>query len=108
MAYMYIALIEALKEKICESKSIMPEVHAHKFPNVHNAKLQLGLFTLNRVLTNNSTHIVFYLFIWWWYNKLNKLYCERNNEPLGSIKCSEILEWLHNWLFLKEGSVLLS
>jgi hypothetical protein len=23
--------------------------------------------------------------------------CEHGNEPLGSIKCWEVLEWLHNW-----------
>jgi hypothetical protein len=23
---------------------------------------------------------------------------------LGSIKCSEVLEWLHNWRLLKKGS----
>jgi hypothetical protein len=23
--------------------------------------------------------------------------CEHGNEPSGSIKCWEVLEWLHNW-----------
>jgi hypothetical protein len=26
------------------------------------------------------------------------------NEPSGSIKCWEVLEWLHNWRLVKEGS----
>jgi hypothetical protein len=30
--------------------------------------------------------------------------CEHGNEPSGSIKYLEILEWLHNWRLLKEGS----
>jgi hypothetical protein len=30
--------------------------------------------------------------------------CEHSNEPSGSIKCWEILEQLHNWQLLKEGS----
>jgi hypothetical protein len=33
--------------------------------------------------------------------------CEHSNEPSGSIKCWEILEWLHNWWLLKKGSVLI-
>jgi hypothetical protein len=28
----------------------------------------------------------------------------QDNEPSGSIKCWELLEWLHNWLLLKKGS----
>jgi hypothetical protein len=28
--------------------------------------------------------------------------CEHGNEPSGSIKCWEILEWLHNWRLLKK------
>jgi hypothetical protein len=32
--------------------------------------------------------------------------CEHGNEPSGSIKCWEVLEWLHNWQLLKEGSAL--
>jgi hypothetical protein len=32
--------------------------------------------------------------------------CERGNEPSGSIKCWEVLEWLHNWQLLKKGSAL--
>jgi hypothetical protein len=27
--------------------------------------------------------------------------CEDGNEPLGSIKCWEVLEWLNNWQLLK-------
>jgi hypothetical protein len=30
--------------------------------------------------------------------------CEHGNEPSGSIKCWEILEWLCNWQLLKKGS----
>jgi hypothetical protein len=30
--------------------------------------------------------------------------CEHGNEPSGSIKCWEVLEWLHNWWLLKKGS----
>jgi hypothetical protein len=29
---------------------------------------------------------------------------ERCNEPSGSIKRWEVLEWLHNWQLLKKGS----
>jgi hypothetical protein len=29
---------------------------------------------------------------------------EQGNEPSGSIKCWEFLEWLHNWQLLKKGS----
>jgi hypothetical protein len=32
--------------------------------------------------------------------------CERGNELSGSIKRWEVLEWLHNWQFLKKGSAL--
>jgi hypothetical protein len=31
--------------------------------------------------------------------------CEHGNEPSGSIKCWEVLEWLHNCQLLKKGSV---
>jgi hypothetical protein len=31
-------------------------------------------------------------------------FCEHVNEPLGSIKCWEDLEQLHNWWLLKKGS----
>jgi hypothetical protein len=31
---------------------------------------------------------------------------ERGNERSGSIKCWEVLEWLHNWRLLKKGSAL--
>jgi hypothetical protein len=30
--------------------------------------------------------------------------CEHGNEPSGSIKCWQVLEWLHNWQLLKMGS----
>jgi hypothetical protein len=30
--------------------------------------------------------------------------CEHDNEPSGSIKCWEILEWLSNLRLLKKGS----
>jgi hypothetical protein len=30
--------------------------------------------------------------------------CEHGNEPLGSIKCWEVLQWVHNWRLLKKGS----
>jgi hypothetical protein len=30
--------------------------------------------------------------------------CEHGSEPTGSIKCWEVLEWLHNWQLLKKGS----
>jgi hypothetical protein len=30
--------------------------------------------------------------------------CEHGNKPSGFIKCSKILEWLHNWRLLKKGS----
>jgi hypothetical protein len=30
--------------------------------------------------------------------------CEHGNEPVGSIKCWEILEWLHNWQPHKKDS----
>jgi hypothetical protein len=29
---------------------------------------------------------------------------ENGNEPSGSIKCWEIVEWLRNWRLLKKGS----
>jgi hypothetical protein len=29
---------------------------------------------------------------------------EHGEEPLGSITCGEVLEWLHNWQHLKKGS----
>jgi hypothetical protein len=29
--------------------------------------------------------------------------CEHGNEPSGSIKCWEVVEWLHNWRILKKG-----
>jgi hypothetical protein len=31
--------------------------------------------------------------------------CEHGDEPLDSIKCWEVLEWLHNWQLLKKGTV---
>jgi hypothetical protein len=30
--------------------------------------------------------------------------CVDGNESSGSIKCWEVLEWLHNWQLLKNGS----
>jgi hypothetical protein len=30
--------------------------------------------------------------------------CADGNEPSGSLKCCEVLEWLHNWQLLKKGS----
>jgi hypothetical protein len=30
--------------------------------------------------------------------------CEHGNEPSGSLKCWEVLEWLHNWRLLKKAS----
>jgi hypothetical protein len=30
--------------------------------------------------------------------------CEHGNEPSGSIKRSEVLEWLYNWQLLTKGS----
>jgi hypothetical protein len=30
--------------------------------------------------------------------------CEHGSEPMGSIKCWEILELLRNWELLKKGS----
>jgi hypothetical protein len=30
--------------------------------------------------------------------------CEHGNEPSGSIKRWEFIEWLHNWQLLKEDS----
>jgi hypothetical protein len=30
--------------------------------------------------------------------------CEVGNEPSGSIKRWDVLEWLHNWQLLKKGS----
>jgi hypothetical protein len=30
--------------------------------------------------------------------------CEHGNEPSGSLKCWEVLDWLHNWQLLKKGS----
>jgi hypothetical protein len=32
--------------------------------------------------------------------------CEPGNEPSDSIKCWEVLEWLHNWQLLEKGSAL--
>jgi hypothetical protein len=31
-------------------------------------------------------------------------FCEHGNEPSGSIKYWEFLEWLHNWQLLMKGS----
>jgi hypothetical protein len=32
--------------------------------------------------------------------------CEHGDEPSGSLKCREVLEWLHNWRLLRKGSAL--
>jgi hypothetical protein len=32
--------------------------------------------------------------------------CELGDEPSGSIKCREIIEWLHNWWLLEQCSAL--
>jgi hypothetical protein len=29
---------------------------------------------------------------------------KHGDEPSGSIKCWEVLEWMHNWRLLKKGS----
>jgi hypothetical protein len=29
---------------------------------------------------------------------------EHGDEPSGSVKCWEVLEWLHNWQLLRKGS----
>jgi hypothetical protein len=42
-------------------------------------------------------------YIWLWIGVMEGL-CEHGNEPSGSIKCWEIVEWLSNWWLLKEGS----
>jgi hypothetical protein len=39
-----------------------------------------------------------------WIDLAQEGSCENGNEPSGSIKCWEVLEWLHNWLILKKGS----
>jgi hypothetical protein len=31
--------------------------------------------------------------------------CEHGNEPSGSIKCWEVLEWLHSWQLLEKDPV---
>jgi hypothetical protein len=36
--------------------------------------------------------------------RLEEASCEHGNGPSGSIKCWEVLEWLHNWRILKKGS----
>jgi hypothetical protein len=49
--------------------------------------------------------------IGWWYwldwsgSELGSVEgsCEHGNEPTGSIKCWDVLEWLHNWQLLKKG-----
>jgi hypothetical protein len=30
--------------------------------------------------------------------------CEYDTKPSGSIKCWEVLEWLHKWQLLEKGS----
>jgi hypothetical protein len=33
-------------------------------------------------------------------------FCEFGNEPSGSIKCGETIEWLHNWWPLSSSADL--
>jgi hypothetical protein len=46
---------------------------------------------------------------WWGLDQCGSGYgpmegsCEHDNEPWGSIKSWEVLEWLHNWQLLKKG-----
>jgi hypothetical protein len=48
---------------------------------------------------------------WYGYDRSGSGYepvkgsCERGNEPSGSIKLWEVLEWVNNWQLLKKGSV---
>jgi hypothetical protein len=30
--------------------------------------------------------------------------CEHGDEPLGSLKCWKVPEWLHNWQLLRKAS----
>jgi hypothetical protein len=39
-----------------------------------------------------------------WIDVAQEGLCERVDEPPCSIKCWEVLEWLHNWQILKKGS----
>jgi hypothetical protein len=39
-----------------------------------------------------------------WIDLPLEVSCEHDNEPSGSIKCWEVLEWLLNWRLLKKGS----
>jgi hypothetical protein len=39
-----------------------------------------------------------------WVDLAQEGSCEHGDEPSGSLKCWEMLEWLHNWRFLKKGS----
>jgi hypothetical protein len=32
--------------------------------------------------------------------------CEHGNEPSGSIKCWEVLEWLRDWRLLKKSQLM--
>jgi hypothetical protein len=32
--------------------------------------------------------------------------CEHGDEPLGSLKCWEFPDWLHNWQLLRKDSAL--
>jgi hypothetical protein len=34
--------------------------------------------------------------------------CEHGNEPSGSVKCWEVLEWLRHWQLLKKISAALT
>jgi hypothetical protein len=31
--------------------------------------------------------------------------CEHGDEPSGSLKCWEVLEWLHNWQLLRNAQL---
>jgi hypothetical protein len=44
-----------------------------------------------------------YLNVW---NKYPEGSCEHGDETSVSIKCWEVLEWLHNWQLLKKSSAL--
>jgi hypothetical protein len=39
-----------------------------------------------------------------WIDLAQEGSCEHGNEPSGSIKRWEVLEWLHKWRLLKKGS----
>jgi hypothetical protein len=39
-----------------------------------------------------------------WIDLAQEVSFEHGNKPPGSIKCWDVLEWLHNWQLLKKGS----